>query len=294
MCRQKILWFTLVAFLAVTAGCFAHEQGSISVNPVDDSSLAAEASIDGDEIGQDSDLVSTAIENGSVTTTDRRGPLDIQLPVRHDGAFYDLSYTETGTEGYRGGVSIDYNASSVDGETVGYADLPAVDQAALDRLLASADTDRQLRPGYDADRPITYTGSEANASVLVPEQEYTAVRYNGESYPIQVSASEETLTVYRYNATRVADSADAYTTALRDNYAFELSNLSDDERDIVDSALNDTAYIEGDDNSGFDSLVDRFQAQQPVTEDDLGGSYVVRYDGRVHWVEINYGPYDDK
>ncbi len=292
MDRRKLIAFALVALLAVTAGCSS--QGSISVNPVNDSSLATEASIDADEIVQDSDLVSTAIENGSATTTDRDAPVDTRLPIRHDGAFYNLSYTEAGTEqGYEGGVLMDYNASSVDGETVDYANLPAVDRAALDRLLPDTDAEPRLTPGYDAEQPVTYTQSEANASVLVPEQEYAAVRYEGESYPIKVDAGEEPLTVYRYESTLVADSADTYATDLRDDYAFELSNLSDDERDILDSALNDTKYIEGEDNSGFDSLVDRFRAQQPVTEDDKDGSYVVRYDGQVHWVTIDYGSYDD-
>ena len=295
MDRRKLLGFVLVALLAATAGCSA--SGSISMDPVDDGSLAEQASNDITivEPGQNRALVQEAIENGSATAVGRQPPVDERLPFHHEGAFYNLSYAESGTQqGYEGGIRIDYNASSVDGTVIDYEDLPAVDRTALELPLTGPEVpDEQLEPGYDFGIGITYTEREANSSVLVPDQEYDAVRYEGETYPIAVDVSPEALTVYEYESTLVAESVAEYVTALRDSYEFELSGLSEAEREVVEDALNGTNYIEDTDNEGFDSLVDRFRAHQPVVENDHSGYYVVRYDGQLYWVEVDYGSYLD-
>jgi hypothetical protein len=293
MDRRTVLGFALVALLAITAGCSA--DGSLRMQPVDDEGLADEASNDLAEQrpDRDSNIVTRAIQNGSATAVDDRPPVDEELPFRYQGRFYDLSYTEAGTEpGYDVGVEIDYNASSVDGEVVDYADLPAVDRRALAYLVqrewARGDT---LQPGYDFGTGTVYTEEEAATSVLVPDQEYDAIRYEGEVYPIGVDAGEETLTVYRYEATQVAESHEAYAADLRDRYEWELSGLNESERDIVESALNDTHYVEESDDAAFASLVDRFRAHESVEAVDYRGSYVVRYDGQLYWAEMDYGSY---
>jgi hypothetical protein len=300
MDRRTILGFALVALLAVAAGCSAN--GSLQMEPVDDAELAAEAShsVADQRPDHERDFVSQVIQSGSATVTDRHPPVDEELPFRYQGGFYDLSYTETGTEpGYDVGVEIDYNASSVDGEVVDYEKLPTVDRRALTELLRPIDEDAldrdamRLEPGYDFGVGFTYTEDEAESSVLVSTQEYDAIRYEGETYPVRVDADSETLTVYRYESTVVAESAGEYARQLREDYAFELSGLSDAEREVVDGALNDTNYIEESDNEGFDSLVDRFRAHEAVVETEYDGHYVVRYDGKLHWVEMDYGSYVD-
>jgi len=295
MDRRKVLALALFALLAAAAGCSA--QGLISMEPVDDASLTERASTDITtlEPGQDRALIRAAIENGSATTVDHRPPVDEQLPFRYEGAFYDIAYAEAGSQsGYEADIGIDYNASSVDGTVVDYEDLPAVDRTALEILVTPPDIpEDKLEPGYDFGVEVTYTESEANASVLVPGQEYDAVRHEGEVYPISVEAAAEMLTVYRYESTLVADSVAEYATALRDSYEFELSGLSEAERDVLDDALNGTNYIEDSDNEGFDSLVDRFRSHRAVAEDDFAGYYIVQYDGQRYWVEVDYGSYLD-
>lgn len=297
MDRRKLLAVALVGSLAALAGC--SDQGSISANPADDDSLAEQASHDLTVIdpGQDRALVRDAIESGSTTTVGAEPPVNGERPLRHDGGFYSLSYVQTGTQtGYTGVIEIDYNASAVDGEVVEYGTLPEVDRTTLDGLLSgppvdSPDTER-LEPGYDRGTEFGYTESEASRSALVAGQEYNAVRYEGETYPVGVESRSETLPVYRYETTVVAESAGEYADTLREEYEFELSGLSDAERDVFEDALNGTNYIENNDNDGFDSLVDRFRAQQPVTGDELSGNYIVRYDDESHWVEIRYGSYE--
>jgi len=296
MDRRTVLGFALVTLLAVTAGCSA--EGSLGMEPVDDEGLADEASNDlaDQRPGRDSDVVIRSIQNGSATAVDDRPPVDEELPFRYRGRFYDVSYTEAGTKpGYHAGIEMDYNASSVEGEVVDYEELPAVDREALESLLTRTDMDEDLlEPGYDFGTGTTYTGADAESSVLVPTQEYDAVRYEGETYPIRVESESETLTVYRYESTLVAESAGEYGQQLREDYEFELSDLSDAEREVIDGALNDTNYIEDSDNEGFASLVERFRARDPVEGTDYRGSYVVRYDGQLYWAEMDYGSYVDE
>lgn len=292
------LGLALVAVLAVTAGCSA--DGSLSMTPADDAALAEEASVEppdeGDEErSDDAAVVRTAIANGTATVVDRRPPVSEALPFRHDEQFYAVDYTEAGTEpGHEVTVRVDYNASSAEGDVVDYADLPAVDRRLLADAFARTDLpEERLQPGYDFGVGGTYTEGEAETSAFVDGTAIDAISYEGEVYPVDVGVESTTLTVYRYEATLVAESPEAYGSDLRDDHGFTLSDLSDAEREIVESARNDTHYVEGTDDEGFASLVDRFRDRQAVTETEYRGSYVVRYDGQVYWVEMRYGQYDD-
>jgi hypothetical protein len=295
MDRRLLSTVALLALLTVLGGC-AHPSGSLSMQPVDDVELAEEASRtlpedDDRPPGFDTDVARRAVENGTATTVAAREPVEAGLPFRHEGRFYNVSYTITGTTpGYRAGIEIDYNASSVEGSVIAYEDLPAVDRERLEPLVERP-TDRR-EPGYDFGIGVTYTESEAESSVLVTEQQYDAVSYRGETYPIRVDDPEETdLDNYRYEATLVADSAEAYGTFLREEYAFTLSGLSDAEQSVVDEAANGTYYAGSSDEQGFASLVERFQSRRAVASDEFGGSWVVRYDGQLYWAQMDYGAF---
>jgi hypothetical protein len=300
MRRRHLLAFALVALLPALAGC--SPAGSLSMDPVDDEALADRASVPapGDDPGgappdarnREVATIRGAIENGSATITAQRPPLEPDLPFRSDGEFYNLSYEETGTQpGYDVGIEIDYNSSDVDGDVVDYGDLPAVDRRAMRPLLDRPREGRQ--EGFDFGVGATYEGSEAESSVLVPDQGYEGIRYEGDVYRIGVDADEVTLTVYRYESTRVAESPEEYATQLRDRYGFELSGLSDAEQSVVEESTNDTYYAEDDDDQAFDALVDRFRSHAPVTSDEFDGSWVVTYDGQLYWADLRYGEFVD-
>jgi hypothetical protein len=292
MNTRFVFGFALVAVLALTAGCSA--DGSLSMQPVDDAGLAAEASdeLPDDQTGDDRSVVRRAIENGSATVVAQDPPVDEQLPTRHEGRFYAVNYTEAGTEpAHRVTVEVDYNGTA-DGSVVAYEDLPAVDRETLDGALGRGDVvENRLQPGYDFGTSAVYEESEAASSAFVGDWAHDAVRYEGETYPVSVDVEETTLTVYRYEATTVANSSEAYARQLRDRYEFELSGLSEAERSVVDEALNDTKYLESTDNEGFASLVERFRSQDAVTETEYDGRFVVRYEGQLYWVTVNYGSY---
>jgi hypothetical protein len=295
MDRRLLSTLVLFALLAVLGGC-AHPSGMLSMQPVEDADLAEEGSralpeTDDTRPGFDSGVARRAVENGSATATAPRPPVEPGLPFRHDGRFYNLSYTVTGTTpGYSTGIEIDYNASSVEGSVIAYEDLPAVDRERVEPLVTNPRERRE--PGYDFGVGVVYTEREAESSVLVTEQEYDAIRYRGETYPIRIEEPEQVeFDTYRYEATVVADSAETYGSFLREEYAFTLSGLSDAEQSVVDEAANGTYYAGSSDEQGFASLVERFRSRRAVESDEYGGSWVVRYDGQLYWAEMDYGAF---
>lgn len=297
MQRRLVLALLLVAVAAALAGC-ADAAGSVAMSSVDDDALASEASR---SLADDPDPIEAyhqrhvraAIENGSVTDVNPRPNDDSVLPVAYEGRYYDVSSEVVDREmGYRAEFSIDYNTSSVNGSTIRYSELPAVDRRALAPLFAGPR--RGDEPGFDLGLPAGYTDSEADSSVLVPDQRYAGVVYEGETYEIAVDSGERTsMSVYRYDASLVAESTDVYAAQLRERYEFTLSGLSTAERDVVDEAVDGRYYAEDTDDQGFASLVDRFLDRPAVERDRYSGSWVARYDGELYWVEMDFGSFVD-
>jgi hypothetical protein len=294
MTQRLVLAFGSLLLLAALGGCSA--AGSLSMTPVEDSeSLGANAS---HEIGGNSNTyemhrqqpIEAAIENDAVTVNGTHLTTGSDLPYEHRGRYYDVTGAIIGqTAGYHGEAGIDYNSSTVEGTVVAYRDLPAVDRRALAPLLAPPREGDE--PGSDIDIPVSYTEAQANASMLVTEQAVDGIRYEGETYDIHVTTEAATLDTYRYNATLVAASSDEYAALLDRRYAFTLTNLSDEETEILDRSIGDTHYIENEGNSGFASLVDRFRHHRPVRVSEYDGAWLVRYDGRRYWAEVDFGMY---
>ncbi|ELZ25477.1 hypothetical protein C475_10614 [Halosimplex carlsbadense 2-9-1] len=292
MDRRLAVATLLVALAAAAAGCGSYA-GSLSMTAVDDAGLAERASYD---LGDDDPfetvearIVRAAVENGSTTRNASREFVRAGRAYRYDGAYYNVSYEVVGTvPGYGGGIRIDYNTTDFGGEAVAYEDLPAVDRRALEPLFAGPREDRE--EGFDFGFPVAYTQREAGRSVLVPGQRYGAVVYEGETYRIATDGVErDSLRTFRYEATRVADSATAFAADLTDRYAFSLSGLSDAEREVVESATGGSYTAESVDDEGFAGVVERFRAQEAVRDEGGNGDWLVRYDGGLYWAELDYG-----
>ena len=291
MHRRLVLAVVLVALAAGFAGCSEASAGELSMRAVDDAALAGEASRDvpdDERVGWIRDLVLGAVENGSTTVDDTRPPFDPDLPLAHEGAYYELTHTVVGTTpGYTAELEVDFDEGAANGSVVAFADLPAVDRRWLGPLLAGERDDD--RDGYDTGVRARYTSADANRSVLVPTQRYDAVTYEGATYPIRVGDVDEvTLQTYRYEATQVAPNASAYADRLTERYAFALSGLSKNETDVVESAIGDRYRAEDTDDAAFASLLDRFLAEPAVRHEDDDGSWIVRYEGQRYWVELSY------
>jgi len=299
MSRRLLFGLAVVSLLLGLAGCSA--AGSISMEPVDDGELAQRASVDlpgaRGPPGVDRDVARRAVENGTATTAGERPPVDTDRVYRHRGAFYRLSTTVVGSEpgravDYRLNVSVtEADAEAAGWTVVDYDALPSVDRESLAPIVttdvpASADRD-------EVNFAVVYREPEFEASRLVTG-EVDAVRHDGDLYRLAVRDRENrTLDVYRYEATTVAESAEAYARQLRDEYEFELSGLSDAERSVVEEATDGAYYAEDDDDEGFGALVDRFRSREAVNGGDTDGNYVVRYDGQLYWVEMRFGAFVD-
>ncbi|MDZ7688178.1 MAG: hypothetical protein U5J64_05540 [Halobacteriales archaeon] len=96
---------------------------------------------------------------------------------------------------------------------------------------------------------------------------------------------------YTYRFEEVADSRDEYVSWMRDEFTFTLEDLSDDERAVVEEAV-DGGYYEGSVNDAFASLVERFREHRPIRSDEWGGEWLVEYDGTVYIAELRHPPSD--
>lgn len=295
MDRRRALAVGGLLVLAVLAGCSA--AGSLDLQrATDDAELASQVSrstaLPEEGPTHERKLVREAIENGSATASGRAPPVEQGLPFAHEGRYYDLSWTVTDRQpGTAVDVAIDYNGTAPDDATVAYESLSARDRETLDRLLPPR-TDRR-EEGYDFGVHVTYNATERNRSVLL-SGEYDAVRYEGETYPVDVGDTEQVTTeTYRYTATVVANSSGEYASQLREEYLFALSGLSERERAVVEEAVDDTYYAEDTDDEAFRSVLETFQRHEAIRQGEYRGTWLVRYDGEVYLAELSYGGFDN-
>jgi predicted small lipoprotein YifL len=297
MDRRRLLGLLALAVLASIAGCSA--AGSLSMEPANDAeALAGEASRAVSELdpaprdGERSrrDIVTTAIRNGSTEVTADRPPFDADLPFAFEGAYYALDHRVVDTQqAWRVTIGIDYNGTDPDGRAIDVADLPAPDREALDGLLPQRHPPQN--DGIDFGVGAIYTPEELNESALAGDSTYDVVVFEGERYPIQVESPEAvTLQTYRYDARPVAPNASAYASQLREAYAFELGELSPNERAIVSEAVDDGSYYaESDDDSAFRELSERIRSHGAITRGDTSGTWLVRFEGELYVLEMHFG-----
>ena len=143
---------------------------------------------------------------------------------------------------------------------------------------------------------ILYTHAERDKSALVPDSEYSYIVWGdgSEAAWFVDDASDTTLNTYEYTASQVASAAE-YGRRMHEQFAFELANLSDAQRDIVETAISEEQYVVSPDEtppSALVTLADRFRDHEQAHglveagEDDLSGMYLVRYDGEVYWTTL--------
>ncbi len=296
MDRRRLLGLLALAVLASIAGCSA--AGSLSMEPVDDAELADEASRAGSDLdpaprdGERSprDIATTAITNGTTDVIADRPPLDADLPVEFEGAYYALSHRVVDTQSaWRVTIAIDYNGTDPDGRAIDVAALPAPDREALAGVLPPRRPPRTDGPDFGVG--AIYTPEELNESALAGGSEYDVVVFEGERYPIQVESPEAvTLQTYRYDATKVAPNASAYAAQLREAYAFDLGELPPDERAIVSEAVAEGSYYaESEDDSAFRSLSERIRSHEAITRGETSGTWLARYEGELYVLEMHFG-----
>lgn len=294
---RQVLGLVALATVLVLAGCSA--AGSVSVQAVNDTELAAEtsrsvATEERLEIGGNHrpwEIAKRAIENGSTTVSADSEPMDTTEPWVYEGEYYRLTGTVVGTESaYRVDIGIDYNGSDPGGIAISFEELPRADRSALDPLLPQRYPPDG--PGMDFGIGATYGPDELNESMLVGD-EYDVVVFGGERYPIDVGDPEPVdLTRYRYSASRIAANASAYAASLRSAYAFTLTGLDEQARSVFEDAVADGSYYaESTDDSGFETLVEEITSHDAISRGNGHGVWLVRDGGELYLVELEYAQF---
>ncbi|WP_049910796.1 hypothetical protein [Halorubrum coriense] len=242
----------------------------------------------------DQAVVREAIEHGSGTVTATKPPVERGLPFVYEDSYYEVDWNVTGTEpGTAFVVGVDLNGTASADETVAFDDLSKHDRQLLGGLVsATTESEGRLRPGPEVAVSEEYTMAKTNTSVLL-SGDYSALRYNGTVYPFELNERENvTLTRYRYTVSTVADSTATYAQQLREKHLITLSGLSEDERMVVNEAVDDVYYAEDTDDEAFRSVMDHFPAESAIDADSYDGTWLVRYDGEIYVADFSYGGFD--
>ena len=264
---------------------------SLEMTPVRDADLPAKVLYSVDAGGETAALFERILDGGA-TLERTRPPFPENQNLTYDGTVYRLSHEVTDrTPATRYSVKVDVVEGSVaDSETVRFADLPTVDREAFARHgLADGDT-------VGIGTTFLYTDAERERSALVPDSEYSVVVWeNGARAKWVVEeAYDTTVNAYRYAAERVA-AAGEYGRRMRERFAFELADLPDAQRKIVETAVEEGRYVVPADETpppALVSLADRFRNREQVRgldengEGDLSGPYLVRHAAETYWTTL--------
>jgi len=272
------------------------------MRPITDAEIARRVTVAIDQSGdgERARLVDRAASTGSAVENGTQPLLEDGDQVVQDGTVYQLSVQQTEQRpATRYQVTInDLAYDSVTTEPgagrIQFPNLPAVDREQF-RNVGLEDGD-PLGIGTN----FMYTDPEREESVLVPTPEYSVVVWGPDQRArFSVDGSHRvTVRTYRYATEQVA-TAEAYGQRLREEYGFELADLSAGEQDIV------AAAIETDDRytvphtatppAAFQSLAERFRPHaspsgvreaEQRNQGQISGTYLVRCEGDVYWTRL--------
>lgn len=288
MRRRKFLAGTTALLTVPLAGC-AHPSNVLDMREATPQALSEEMSRTVLPDFQGYETIKEAAVNGSSTVSGTTPPIRPDEPVRLDDSYYQISIT-TGVNRDRTGytIQVDYDPATVDANTtIRYADLPAVDQAALTGVIPS-EQKPQGGDGFDIGKRYLYPDDTADASVLVPQQQYKFIRDGNSVYRIQLSAETVTETEYRYAATQIATNPEAFAEQLQSTYQFALTGLSTAEQAVVEEAIKSGYFSEATD--AFRSVIARFRAHQGPEISDSYGTWLVAYQGTPYIAYAEFPP----
>lgn len=267
----------------------------LRMEPVTDAEIARRVTyrLDRDHRRSEREVAVTAIADGSATVEGTSPPVPADRPFVFDGSVYELDVEvveSTPATAFR------VTFTGVDGdvpgdETIAYDELPGVDRSVLERYGWDDGPPFEL-----TDVPVRHRDGAIDESVLVPTPTYPVVEWDDARGRITVEEPTDVeLKTYRYSASPVHESASGFGRSIREDRAFALDDLPDDQERIVSEAIAD-GYVrrDGDPPPAFDRLADRFASRRAVTKvyresDDAttSGRYLVRYDGEVYWTELH-------
>lgn len=274
MRRREVLASGTALLSVAVAGC-GHPSVVLDMDEARSEDVAHRAAQRADPGSEAYRVATAAIENDSTTRRGRRELFDRADAVRVEDAFYEIEETPMETaEVTVYTVEIDFDpddAAAVLG-AIEYADLPETDRTRLDSVVGD---DHPSSEGMDAG--VSYGTAEevGEDSVFVPDRQYDILIHDGDRYRVRVDSRTTEETTYRYEATEIAGSVEAFAETVRDQYRFVLSGLSDAEREVVEEAI-DGGYYE--DSEAFRSVIEEIRSHDGLEEADFYGTWLVEYE----------------
>lgn len=278
MRRRQVLATGTTLLAAAVAGC-VHPPGVLTMDAADDEDIADEASLHARPDSEEYGIVVRGRENGTTTRRGRYDLFDETDVVRVNDTFYRV--TEDRLESsevtvYQVHVDLDPENTTPDVGEIAFEDLPAVDRERLGPVLTERTPNEDVR--YDV--AVDYgAADEANGSVFVPERQYDIVVHEGRRYRVAVDSRAAPEATYRYEVTEAAPDVESYAAQVRERYLFSLTDLSEAERDVVETAISDGYY---DDDEPFQSVVDRLRDHEGFAVYDRYGTWLVGYEGGAY------------
>ena len=275
MRRRQFLASSTSLLSVAIAGC-GHPSVVLDMDEATADDIANEVSMAVDPESEEYSLVSSAIENGSVTRTGRYELFDRTDTVRIDDSFYKVSETRLRSSEvtvYEVLIDFDPDDSTPELGAIEYGDLPEADRKRLDPIVSEDSPPSQ--DGYDLGVEYGTAEEVGNESVFVPERQYDIVSHDGDRYRVAVNSRTAPEAEYRYEVTEVASGVEPFADRVRARYLFILTGLSDAEREVVEEAIDD-GYFEDDD--AFRSVTDRIREHEGITVDDFYGTWLIEYE----------------
>lgn len=291
---RLVLAFGLLLVLAALAGCSA--PGSITLSPADDARIGETYSQPVNPGTEHGGIITEVVETGAAndTAASIRALDPGDELYRYDGAYYRVSRTVVDEEeAYFIEFAVDYNPSdAADPDAVRFSTLTPADRRVLDELFPPP-TDRR-QEGYDVGNVGVYTPDELTNSTLVERNDTSeqVVIVDGERYQVRAQRGKQTTRkTYRYTAEEVFATDEAYADHLRAKHRFTLSSMPAEERKLLRQAADGGYTADGEDDTTFQSVVERFREQDAIRRTEFSGEWLVRWQGQTYLVEIRFGDY---
>lgn len=282
--RQFLATGTAILTTAV-AGC-GHPTVVLAMDAATARDIANQMSIRTETGSEEQTLVTTALENGTATRQGRYALFDRTNTVEVNGTFYEVSETRLkSSEVTIYEVSIDLGTDDATPEigAIEYDALPEVDKEKLDPVFVGDAATSQ--PEHAVSVEYGTADAVGPESVFVPERQYDVVVHDGNRYAVAINSKTAPEAEYQYQVTEVAAGVDAFAQQLREQYLFELGDLSDAEREIVEEAI-ESGYYEDDD--AFRSVIEKIRAHEGLAVHDSDGTWLVEYEGDEYLADAQW------
>ncbi|MFC7115204.1 hypothetical protein ACFQH2_09925 [Natronoarchaeum sp. GCM10025703] len=276
MRRRQFLASGTALLSVALAGC-AHPSVVLDMDEATPDDIASEVSMTAEPGSEEYTVVSSALENGSATRSGRYELFDREDTVRYEDTFYEVSESPIDSGEvtvYEVQIDFDPADSTPERGEIEYDDLPEADRQRLDPIVS-----RESAPNTDGyDLGVGYGTAEEveGESVFVPEQQYDILVYDENRYRVAVDSRTATQDEYRYEVNEVASGVEPFADQVREQYLFTLSGLSEDERAVVEEAI-DEGYFSDDED--FQSVSERIREHEGIREDGFYGTWLLEYEG---------------